>query len=135
MSAAPAPLSREQLAALTWEDATERFLSVAELAAPPALHEQLLDNVLAAAHQALTSVEGLRVLTGALRGCSLGVGRCCVHVTRCGWCCCGRSGACVLQQLPGRCRRALTLHRALLAPACLCTAQAPALAHATRQPT
>ncbi|WIA41577.1 hypothetical protein OEZ86_008941 [Tetradesmus obliquus] len=61
----PQPLSPEQLRKLTWEDATERFLQVAELKQTLPLHEQLLDSFLAAAHQSLTSMEGLRVIAGA----------------------------------------------------------------------
>ncbi|KAF8056763.1 DGD1 [Scenedesmus sp. PABB004] len=68
MARDPAPLSAEQLHRLTWEDATERFLQVAELGRPPQPQEQLLDNLLAAAHSALTGVEGLRVLAGAGAG-------------------------------------------------------------------
>lgn len=65
MSHEPQPLSDDQLRKLTWEDATERFLQVAELQQMPPLHEQLVDGFLAAAHHALTSVEGLRILAGA----------------------------------------------------------------------
>lgn len=45
--------------------ATERFLDVAEITSPPRRHEQVVDNILAAAHHALTGVEFLRVLAGA----------------------------------------------------------------------
>jgi hypothetical protein len=66
MARDPAPLSSEQLRKLTWEDATDRFLEVAELPDRPLpVHEQLLDGVLAAAHQALTGIEPLRALAGA----------------------------------------------------------------------
>eukprot|EP00775_Hariotina_reticulata_P013587 gene13587-13712_t len=68
MNSDPMPLSTEHLRKLTWEDATHRFLQVAELQQQPQLHEQLLDNFLAAAHQALTSMEPLRVLAGAGAG-------------------------------------------------------------------
>jgi ferredoxin len=39
-------------------------LQVAELKQTLPLHEQLLDTFLAAAHQSLTSMEGLRVIAG-----------------------------------------------------------------------
>jgi hypothetical protein len=48
--------------------ATHRFLDVAELKEPAPLHEALLDNVLAAAHNTLTGVEPLRVAAGAGAG-------------------------------------------------------------------
>lgn len=66
MTHEPRPLTDEHLRKLTWEDATERFLQVAELQQMPPLHEQLLDGFLAAAHHALTNVEGLRRLAGML---------------------------------------------------------------------
>lgn len=64
MTHEPQPLSQEQLGKLTWEDATERFLQVAELKQTVPLHEQLLDSFLAAAHHKLTALEALRVLAG-----------------------------------------------------------------------
>jgi hypothetical protein len=48
--------------------ATHRFLDVAELKAPPPLHEALLDNALAAAHHFITGVEPLRIAAGAGAG-------------------------------------------------------------------
>jgi hypothetical protein len=39
-------------------------VQVAELKQTLPLHEQLLDSFLAAAHQSLTSMEGLRVIAG-----------------------------------------------------------------------
>jgi digalactosyldiacylglycerol synthase len=61
----PQPLSQQQLAALTWEAATERFLDVAELKQPVQAHERALDNFLAGLHNSLTGVEKLRVAAGA----------------------------------------------------------------------
>ncbi|EFJ50110.1 hypothetical protein VOLCADRAFT_116955 [Volvox carteri f. nagariensis] len=62
----PQPLSPQQLHSLTWEAATERFLDIAELR-PGSIGplDVALDNVLAAAHNLLTGVEGLRVAAGA----------------------------------------------------------------------
>eukprot|EP00879_Flechtneria_rotunda_P015788 GHRR01016511.1.p1 GENE.GHRR01016511.1~~GHRR01016511.1.p1 ORF type:complete len:261 (+),score=121.99 GHRR01016511.1:73-783(+) len=64
MTHEPQPLSQQQLKKLTWEDATERFLQVAELQQQPTLQEQLLDSFLAITHHTLTAVEPLRVLAG-----------------------------------------------------------------------
>ncbi|GLC35497.1 hypothetical protein PLESTB_000201000 [Pleodorina starrii] len=62
----PQPLSSDQLHSLTWEAATERFLDIAELR-PGSIGplDVALDNVLAAAHNVLTGMEGLRVAAGA----------------------------------------------------------------------
>ncbi|GIL64495.1 hypothetical protein Vafri_18391 [Volvox africanus] len=62
----PQPLMPHQLHSLTWEAATERFLDIAELR-PGSIGplDVALDNVLAAAHNLLTGVEGLRVVAGA----------------------------------------------------------------------
>ena len=61
----PQPLNQQQLGALTWEAATERFLDVAELKQPVAPHERALDTFLAGLHNSLTGVEQLRVAAGA----------------------------------------------------------------------
>ncbi|KAG2497202.1 hypothetical protein HYH03_004791 [Edaphochlamys debaryana] len=62
----PAPLTPQQLHALTWEAATERFLDVAELR-PGTIGplDTALDNVLAAAHNVLTGIESVRLAAGA----------------------------------------------------------------------
>jgi hypothetical protein len=49
------------------------LLQVAELRQTLPLHEQLLDSFLAAAHQSLTSMEGLRVIAGGWADCLLGL--------------------------------------------------------------
>lgn len=63
----PKPLSPSELSRLSWEDATERFLDAAQLTPLErrSRPEQLLDNVAAAAHNALTGVEAFRVHAGA----------------------------------------------------------------------
>lgn len=63
----PKPLSDEEQQKLTWEAATERFLSVTELTRrerPNGL-EAAVDKVCWAVHNSLTGVEPLRVIAGA----------------------------------------------------------------------
>mmetsp|Transcript_8747 Transcript_8747/g.18658 ORF Transcript_8747/g.18658 Transcript_8747/m.18658 type:complete len:829 (+) Transcript_8747:101-2587(+) len=61
----PKPLSSKELHSLTWEAATERFLETADITKKAQPLEMLFDNVLHAAHNAMTGVEFLRVASGA----------------------------------------------------------------------
>ena len=63
----PKPLSQSELARLSWEDATERFLDAAKFrpVEQPNAVERLFDNAAAAAHNALTGVEAFRINAGA----------------------------------------------------------------------
>lgn len=67
LSTNPEPLSPEEQRRLSWEDATERFLDVTELAPQDKPHGStaFLENALWAAHNGLTGVEGVRVAVGA----------------------------------------------------------------------
>lgn len=63
----PEPLSFEEQQKLTWEAATERFLSITELSRKerPKGLEAAVDKVCWAVHNSLTGVEPLRVIAGA----------------------------------------------------------------------
>lgn len=66
----PQPLSHSELARLSWEDATERFLDAVQLSPleRPNRVVRALDNVAAAAHNTLTGVEVFRSVSGAGAG-------------------------------------------------------------------
>eukprot|EP00891_Asterochloris_glomerata_P002161 jgi/Astpho2/2161/e_gw1.00040.194.1_t len=63
----PQPMTPEQRKRLTWEDATERFLDIAELKADerPGVLEAAVDKLAWAAHNTLTGLEPLRQAAGA----------------------------------------------------------------------
>ncbi|KAL3142707.1 hypothetical protein ABBQ38_003008 [Trebouxia sp. C0009 RCD-2024] len=63
----PKPMTAELQRRLTWEDATERFLDVAELKASdrPGALETAVDKLAWVAHNTLTGIEPLRAVLGA----------------------------------------------------------------------
>lgn len=67
LSHEPQPLSHSELARLSWEDATERFLDAVQLSPleRPNWLVRAIDNVVAAGHNTLTGVEPLRIAAGA----------------------------------------------------------------------
>ncbi|KAK9828926.1 hypothetical protein WJX72_002833 [[Myrmecia] bisecta] len=67
LSTDPKPMSAEERRRLTWEDATERFLDVAEITEKdqPNRVEEAFDNLAWRTHNAFTGVEALRNAVGA----------------------------------------------------------------------
>lgn len=67
LSHTPAPMSPDELERLTWHGATDRFMDAVAIAPSQRVGwaERALDNVAAAAHNAVTGVEALRINAGA----------------------------------------------------------------------
>lgn len=67
LASQPQPLSEEEQRNLTWEAATERFLTITELPRTerPKGLEAAVDKMCWALHNSLTGVEPLRVIAGA----------------------------------------------------------------------